>query len=424
MPSTVETIRAAVDRLGPGPLTEDGLRAHIFPLFSRVLARREIYLANHSLGRPLDALADDMAEFTAHWYADMDGAWGPWLAERRAHRARIARLIGRGRPDGVVPKTSAAQGLRAVLHALPNPRPTVVATRGEFDSIDIVLKTFAHKGRARVRWVDPDGGGVFHEEQILDACARGADLLVVSQVLFATGQLLAGLGELVRRTHERGVLVLVDTYHSAGVVPVGFDELDADFAIGGNYKYTRGGPGACWLAVADRHLRAAGVPEAGGLFTLDTGWFAKREPFAYVRTEEPDLAAGGDAWLEATEPVAVYYQSRSGLELTLALGVDRLRAYSLEQQGFLRERLRERGVEVAEIGAHGAFTLVPISGPGVVAELKAAGVNADARPGLSGSGAGRWMLRLCPDMLTTRAELSDAAGRVARLTRGTRVVSP
>jgi hypothetical protein len=41
--------------LGPGPLTEERVREHVAPLFSRTLAanRGRIYLANHSLGRPL-----------------------------------------------------------------------------------------------------------------------------------------------------------------------------------------------------------------------------------------------------------------------------------------------------------------------------------------------------------------------------------
>ncbi len=76
---TVETIHAAVGRLGPGPLTEAGLVEHIHPLFSRALGRNarngEIYLANHSLGRPLDASADDVREAMDLWYTDMEGAW-------------------------------------------------------------------------------------------------------------------------------------------------------------------------------------------------------------------------------------------------------------------------------------------------------------------------------------------------------------
>ena len=53
-PASAPEIASAVSALGPGPLTEEGLVRHIHPLFSRVLQRQEIYLSNHSLGRPLD----------------------------------------------------------------------------------------------------------------------------------------------------------------------------------------------------------------------------------------------------------------------------------------------------------------------------------------------------------------------------------
>ena len=55
-----------------------------------------IYLANHSLGRPLDLMAADVAEFARTWYEHMDQAWDTWQAEtaslhgqrRTAHRRR------------------------------------------------------------------------------------------------------------------------------------------------------------------------------------------------------------------------------------------------------------------------------------------------------------------------------------------------
>jgi kynureninase len=43
--------------------------------FSRVLERDEIYLANHSLGRPPDRMAEDVRAALDAWYRDMDGAW-------------------------------------------------------------------------------------------------------------------------------------------------------------------------------------------------------------------------------------------------------------------------------------------------------------------------------------------------------------
>jgi kynureninase len=389
-------IEAAVAALGDGPLTEAGVATHVAPLFARVLERRAtaIDLANHSLGRPLDATAADIAEAVSLWQQRLGDAWDAWLEQRGAHRARFARLLGAPRDDCVVPKTSAGQGLRAVLNSYDTV-PRVVATRGEFDSVDVILRHYARRGRIVLSFVEPREDGRFLADDLLAALRAGADLVVVSQVVFDTGQVLPELPALIAAAHVGGARVLLDVYHSLGVFPVDIAALDADFAIGGSYKYLRGGPGACFLYLHPRHLD-------GSLTTLDTGWFAKREPFAYQRPDPPQFAAGGDAFLESTPAILPWYQARAGQVFTLAIGVERLRAYSLSQQQRLVALLRERGVPAeGGTGDRGAFVI--IRDPHAVElalVLRERGVHGDAR----GS-----YLRLCPDVLTTDAELVAAA---------------
>ncbi len=408
-----ESIANAVRNLGPGPLNEQSLRAHVFPLFSRVLARDDIYLANHSLGRPLDCMAEDVKSALDAWYSDMDDAWGVWLGVIERFRAGVAGLIGVSRSDAIVPKTAAGQGLRAVLNALSVDRPRVLATRGEFDSIDFILKAYAIRERASVEWIEPGSDGLFSIDVICQTIEKAAEpptLVVVSHVMYATGQLLDGLDRVVAAARARGSLVVLDLYHAAGVVPLKFEKFGADFAIGGSYKYLRGGPGACWLAVHPRHLEPKEQAAASRLLpTLDTGWFAKKDTFLYQRPDAPEFKDGGDAWLESTPPVLPMCQALAGLELTRAIGVDRLRVYSLEQQAFLAERLKDRGVDVRAIGPRGAFLLVPhADAPGFAAKLKSRGLNTDARSG---------HVRLCPDLLNTREELTRSASIIGDCVR-------
>lgn len=400
-------IRAAVAALGEGPLLEASLIEHVFPLFSRVLKREGIYLANHSLGRPLDRTGDDVREALDLWYADMDHAWEAWLAEIAAFRARIAALIGWPHADAVVPKAAAGQGLRAVLNALPTPCPSVVTTSGEFDSIDFILRSYQARGRCGLTLVEPGETGLFHADDIIAAIDGATDLVVLSIVCYATGQLIEGIEEIIACAHARGARVLLDAYHAAGAMPLPHGSLNADFMIGGSYKYTRGGPGACWLAIHPRHLDQR-QPD---LVTLDTGWFARREPFAFHRGSI-ERAGNGDAWLESTPMVLAAYQARAGLELTLALGVDRLHAYNLEQQQRLVAELRRHDVPVREIEPRGAFVLIPTSDvKRDVARISEQGVMTDGRPCPSGRGG---HVRLCPDILTTTGEMTEAARRVAR----------
>jgi len=399
--TTIERIEAAVAALGPGPLAHDALARHVAPLFSRVRTawRERIYLANHSLGRPLDATDEDVREGVAAWYAQMGGAWDAWDAEMQGYRGRLARLIGAPRADCVVPKTSAGQGLRAILNTY-DAVPRVVATRGEFDSLDVILREYARRGRIALTLVEPRADGLFATADIVAAIGTRADLVVVSQVIFNSGQRIADLPDIVAATHAAGGHILLDTYHALGVYPFDVAALDADFAVGGAYKYLRGGPGACFVYLHPRHLD-------GRLRTLDTGWFAKRDPFAYRRPDPPEYGAGGDAFLESTPPVLPFYQARAGQVLALALGTARVRAWSLALQRRLVGLLADKGVPATGgTEDRGAFVVVDDAGAEAWADaLRAAGVVTDAR--------GRY-LRLCPDILTTDEELVTAANAVAR----------
>jgi kynureninase len=197
------------------------------------------------------------------------------------------------------------------------------------------------------------------------------------------------LHEAIKAAHAAGAMVLLDVYHHAGVLPLDLAALEADFAIGGSYKYLRGGPGACWLYVDPRHH---------GLRTLDTGWFAKKDVFAYERPEPPQFAPGGDAWLESTPPVLTPFQALAGLEITLELGVERIRDYNVAQKAALKSLL-----PVEDHG--GAF--VALRAPQakqLAVELEKQDIKTDAR--------GEY-LRICPDYLNSRAELERAAAAIS-----------
>lgn len=368
--------------------------------FSRVLAaeaaRGELYLANHSLGRMPDAAAENVQRGMSLWAERMDSAWneGGWMDEVWTFRELIAALLGFARPDCVVPKVSAGQGLRAVLNAHSLDLPiSVVTTTGEFDSIDFILRAYRRAQRAKVDFVPPSRTEgpvpVFDAEALVDAIKPGTDLVVVSAVMFGTGQVMAGLDQIVHHAHALGALVLVDCYHALGVFPVNYRAVNADFVVGGCYKYLRGGPGAGFLAINPRLL------DRDEFRTRDTGWFAKADKFSYQRSEEVAFAPGGDAWMESTPAILTAYQATPGISVVAEYGVAEARQDNLIKQSLLRKTLRDKGYRVFEPAnpeQWGAFSLVESDDArGLAERFKQSGVNCDAR--------GRFV-RFCPDLLT------------------------
>src|SRR5687767_13990002 len=328
-------------------------------------------------------MAEDVRAALDAWYQDMDGAWEAWIEGRETFRALTGRLVGAPK-NLIIPKTSAGQGLRAVLNSFTK-KPKVVTSDGEFDSIDFILRVYREQGRIELKIVP---------WQELDPA--GADLVVLSTVMFRTGEFVKHVPRLIHDARAAGALVLLDVYHHAGVLPLDLGALQTDFAIGGSYKYTRGGPGACWLYVRP------GLAET--LRTPDTGWFAKKDAFHYARPEPPEFGPGGDAWLESTPPVLATVQALAGLDITLELGVDRMREHSLEQKKFLADL-----VPLCEgVGDdHGAFvTLRHRNAVQLSEQLGKAGVKTDAR--------GEY-LRICPDFLNTFEELDRAAEIIRRV---------
>lgn len=389
----------------PEKLTAQWVSESVFPLFSRALSRPEAYFANHSLGRPLDRTALDIAEGTEYWFSQMDAAWGPWMDEAHLFGERVKALIQWPAEGGVTGKASCGQSLRAVLNSFRNHPVKVIATRGEFDSIDFILKTYSERGLVEVHWIEPSPSSkniaIYDPISYLDALDSPCDLVIASVVHFATGQVLGGLDEIIAKAHGQGAKVLLDTYHSAGVLS--WDAPEADFAMGGCYKYLRGGPGACFLAIHPRWL------DNDEFRTLDTGWFAKKEPFAYARPEENPRGEGIQSWAESTPTILPPYQARAGLEFTLETGVEKMRAYNLEVLAEIREILKPYGgFTPSDPTRWGGYALLPMASTSTAShaaeQLRSAGVNTDARSGC---------VRFGPDILTSEEDLKRLSAVLA-----------
>jgi len=99
---------------------------------------------------------------------------------------------------------------------------------------------------------------------------------------------------------------VLDTCHSAGVLPVELDQWGVDFAVGCTYKYLNGGPGSpAFIYVAKRHQNEAVNPLSG--------WWGHARPFAFEKNFH--AAEGIRRFQTGTQPVLSLRGLQAGLEI-------------------------------------------------------------------------------------------------------------
>jgi len=126
---------------------------------------------------------------------------------------------------------------------------------------------------------------------------------------------------IVARAHEKGAVVILDTYQSAGIIPVDVTALNVDFAVGGCLKWLCGGPGNAFLYTRPDLLAS--------LKPSFTGWLSQRAPFAF-ETGPSGEGVRDDAMrmMNGTPAIPAYYAAIAGLDIINQVGVARVREQS------------------------------------------------------------------------------------------------
>ena len=155
-------------------------------------------------------------------------------------------------------------------------------------------------------------------------------VVTFSHVNYRTGELLP-IEELVKKTHEAGALFILDTCHSAGVLPVELDKWGVDFAVGCTYKYLNGGPGSpAYLYVAKRHQQVALNPLSG--------WWGHASPFAFEKDFQ--AAEGILRFQTGTQPILSLRGLQAGIEIAQTVDLQMVRKKS--------QRLTQLFIELVE----------------------------------------------------------------------------
>jgi kynureninase len=294
------------------------------------------YLISNSLGAMPRGVYDAVHQYADTWATRGVRAWEEswWMLA-----AEVGDEIGAlmNAPAGSVSthqNVTTCQAVVASCFDFSGQRNKIVYDDLNFPSVMYFWEAQRSRG-ARVHMVATDGVHV-PLEPLLDAIDEQTLLVPVSHVSFRSAY-LQDAQAIIEKAHRVGARVVLDTYHSAGTIPLDVQALNVDFVTGGVLKWLCGGPGVGYL-----YVRPDLAPKLQPTFT---GWHAHENPFGFevgpIRYSE-----GPYRFMNGTLHVPALYAARPGLKIIREVGVARIREKSRRQTAKLIALADERGWRV------------------------------------------------------------------------------
>ena len=299
------------------------------------ILEKSVYMISNSLGAMPKGVFDEMHSYAEIWATRGVQAWHDRWIDLVDETADIYADV-LGAPHGSVSmhqNVAIAQWVILSSLTFDGPRKKIVYTGMNFPSVMYIYEEQERRG-AEIVVVESDDGIGVDLDRLLEAIDEQTLLVPISHVLFRSA-FVQDAKAIVDRAHEVGAMVVLDTYQSAGCVPVRLADWNVDFAVGGSVKWICGGPGAGYLYVRP-DLAEVMQPAC-------TGWFAHQKPFDFV-PGRMEWGSTRHRFDNGTPHIPALYSARPGISMIREIGVDRIRENSLALTDRLIERAQGYGI--------------------------------------------------------------------------------
>jgi kynureninase len=367
------------------------------------------YLISNSLGAMPRAVYDKLHDYADAWATLGVRAWGSayqdnptWWELKRAVGDKIAPLMGAPAGSVLVHENASIANsiLVSALDFSDTRRNKVVISDQDFPS-DVYSVTRGLPLHMEVEIVRSHDGISIDTQELLDAIDERTRLVSLSHVLFRSAYIMPA-AEIVAKAHRVGAQVLLNGYHSVGIIPLDVTALNVDFYIGGTLKWMCGGPGGVFMYVRPDLLKS--------LDPRMTGWFAHQRPFAFD-VENFDLREDAYRLANGTPAIAALYAIQPGVEVITQVGVDTIRANSIRQTSMIIELADQAGYQINTLRTveqrAGTVTVNMPSSYEISRALLARNIVIDYR-----EGAG---IRIAPHFYNTEDEVRLAMAAIAEV---------
>lgn len=193
-----------------------------------------------------------------------------------AAREAVAALFGAPDPLRVIFGLNITDGLNLALHGLLKPGDHVITSSMEHNAVMRPLNDLQQRGVVYTR-VACQADGTLYPALVEQAIRPNTRLIVLNQASNVCGTLLP-VREVGRIARQKGLLYLVDTAQSAGVIPVDLEKDSIDLLAFTGHKSLYGPMGTGGLVIGPR-------VDPSELFTLRQGGTGSRSE----REVQPDF---------------------------------------------------------------------------------------------------------------------------------------
>jgi kynureninase len=360
------------------------------------ITARTNYLNSNALGALPSATRARVEQFLDQWERRGVRAWGDgwWTLQERV-ADQVAALLGATRGSVSMHQNIAvAQEMILSCFRFDGARNGLVYADRNFPSDQYIHEARAALGARLVR-VPPAADGISTDPEQVAAAIDDTTLLVaIDHVMFRSAAIV-DVEPIVRQARRHGAFVVLDVFHSAGIVPIDAHALGVHAIVGGALKWLCGGPGNCFLWVHP--------DEVGRLRPAFTGWAAHKQPFAFSPAGQ-DYRDDGGRFHTGTPNVPALCAGTEGIATVAEATVAAIRAKSQRQTRLLVDEAQRCGLAIrsplegARRGGHVALD-VP-HGYAVCQALAAREIVVDFRPDAG--------LRVAPHFYNTDDEVLAA----------------